>query len=197
MLGNRAETWRQTLIEALALVEAGIDFSDEGDVPTNLVPQAMRIVQPLAQEIAQALAGAARGERLRDGLWVAIVGAPNAGKSTLLNRLARREAAIVSPHAGTTRDVIEVHLDLDGYPVNLLDTAGIRDVEDPVEREACGGPQIGGARQPVLWVVDATEGAGGRAGRGHEALDPGVVRWIVVNKVDLLDAAAEAQPKRR
>ena len=145
------------MIEALALVEAGIDFSDEGDVPKNLVARALAIVRPLAAEIAQALAGAARGERLRDGLWVAIAGPPNAGKSTLLNRIARREAAIVSPFAGTTRDVIEVHLDLDGYPVNLLDTAGVRETsDDPVEREGIRrAREAAGRADLVLWVVDA------------------------------------------
>src|SRR5438105_369775 len=126
LLGDRAEIWRQSVIEALALVEAGIDFSDEGDVPKNLTARALEIASPLASEIAQAVAGAERGERLREGLWVVIAGPPNAGKATLLNRIARRDAAIVSPYAGTTRDVIEVHLDLDGYPVNLIDTAGIR-----------------------------------------------------------------------
>src|SRR5207237_7164022 len=130
------EGWRGRLIEALALVEAGIDFSDEGDVPKELVLKAIDIVRLVETEIAEALAGAGRGERLREGLWVAIAGPPNAGKSTLLNRLAQREAAIVSPHAGTTRDVIEVHLDLAGYPVNLIDTAGIRaTADDPVEQE--------------------------------------------------------------
>src|SRR5437016_9596454 len=127
LLGGKAEAWRERLIEALALVEAGIDFSDEGGVPKGLVPRAMEIVGQVKREIAEALVGAGRGERLREGLWVAIAGPPNAGKSTLLNRLAQREAAIVSPYAGTTRDVIEVHLDLHGYPVNLLDTAGFNE----------------------------------------------------------------------
>jgi tRNA modification GTPase len=135
LLGHRAETWRQRAVEALALVEAGIDFSDEGDVPKDLVARALAIVRPLAEEIAQAIAGAERGERLRDGLWVVIAGPPNAGKSTLLNRIAQREAAIVAPTPGTTRDVIEVHLDLQGFPVNLIDTAGIRESsDDPIER---------------------------------------------------------------
>src|SRR5262245_9467793 len=112
LLGERAENWRTRLIEALALVEAGIDFSDEGDVPQNLLARATAMVRQLVAEISEALASATRGERLREGLWVVIAGPPNAGKSTLLNRLARREAAIVSPQPGTTRDVIEVHLDL-------------------------------------------------------------------------------------
>ena len=157
-LGNRAEGWRQRLIKALALVEARIDFSDEADVPEDLLGPALAIARELAGEIAAALADGGRGERLREGLTVAIAGPPNAGKSTLLNRLAKREAAIVSPYAGTTRDVIEVHLDLGGWPVTLLDTAGIRDSEDPVElegvrraRERAQGADL------VLWVVDAAE----------------------------------------
>ena len=100
LLGDRAETWRARLIEALALVEARIDFSDEADVPEDLIGPALKIARELRDEIAEALAGATRGERLRDGLVVAIAGPPNAGKSTLLNRIARREAAIVSPVAG-------------------------------------------------------------------------------------------------
>ncbi len=160
-LGSRAEVWRRKLIEALALVEARIDFSDEADVPEDLVAPAMAVVRALAAELETALADDRRGERLREGLVVAIAGPPNAGKSTLLNRIARREAAIVSPYAGTTRDVIEVHLDLAGWPVTLLDTAGMRETADPVEmegvRRACARAE---AADLVLWVMDAGAGDG-------------------------------------
>ena len=116
------------------------------------------------------------------GLVVAIAGPPNAGKSTLLNRIARREASIVSPFAGTTRDVIEVHLDLDGYPVTLLDTAGIRETDDPVEREGVARAQArAAAADLVLWVVDAAD-AGRRASAGRWPRNVIVVR----NKIDLV-----------
>lgn len=134
-LSRRVSGWRETLVRALALVEAAIDFSDEGDVPDDLTGQALALVTPLRDDLAAALADAARGERVRDGLVVAIAGPPNAGKSTLLNRLAGREAAIVSPLPGTTRDVLEVHLELAGQAVTLLDTAGLRESADLVEQE--------------------------------------------------------------
>ena len=157
LIGDRAEAWRRALIEAQALVEARIDFSDEADVPENLVDAALHAAQQLRSEIAAALADGGRGERLRDGLVIAIAGPPNAGKSTLLNRLARREAAIVSPYPGTTRDVIEVHFDLGGYPVTLLDTAGIRDSADPVEQEGVRRARVGAASADlVLWVTDVS-----------------------------------------
>ncbi len=192
LLGNRVETWRSRLIEALAMAEAAIDFADEGDVPDDLGVRALAIVGPLLGEIRQA-AEAGRGERLREGLAVAIAGSPNVGKSTLLNRLARREAAIVSPHAGTTRDVIEVHLDLGGFPVILRDTAGIRDASDPVEQEG-----VRRARDAVsdadlvLWVVDA---ASGIVDEPAEQPGPGAgpPRWIVLNKMDLLAPGAGAE----
>jgi tRNA modification GTPase len=179
LLGERAESWRERLIEAAALVEAGIDFSDEGDVPSDLMARSLERIRPLADEIGSAMAG--QGERLREGLRVAIAGPPNAGKSTLFNRLARREAAIVSPFPGTTRDVLELHLDLGGYPVTMLDTAGIRDTGDPVEREGVrrASVQASGA-DLVLWVIDAT-------GQDKRSTQVPAAAWVVVNKMDLAD----------
>lgn len=169
-LGECADAWREKLIQALALVEARIDFSDEADVPENLVRPALEIAQALAAEIGQALTDGRRGERLREGLVVAIAGPPNAGKSTLLNRIARREAAIVSPYAGTTRDVIEVHLDLDGWPVTLLDTAGIRETNDPVEMEGVRrARERASAADLVLWVEEAGELVKAAEGQPNEA----------------------------
>src|SRR6202044_1137816 len=174
------------LIEALALVEARIDFSDEADVPEDLLGPAFHTAQQLRDEIAGVLADGRRGERLRDGLVVAIAGPPNAGKSTLLNRVARREAAIVSPHAGTTRDVIEVHLDLGGYPVTLLDTAGIRESDNPVEQEGVRrARERAAAADLVLWVIDGSAIGGAAHGR-PESLRHSLV-WLIKNKIDLAD----------
>ncbi len=131
-LGHKAEDWRAKLLRAVALVEATIDFSDE-DVPENVWPEVLELIVLLAEELRAEARGARLAERLREGFEVAIVGAPNVGKSTLLNRLAGREAAITSEHAGTTRDVIEVRMDLEGLPVTLIDTAGLREAQDPVE----------------------------------------------------------------
>jgi tRNA modification GTPase len=182
LIGDRAEAWRRRLIEALALVEARIDFSDEADVPEDLLRPALHAAQQLRDEIAALLADGHRGERLRDGFVVAIAGPPNAGKSTLFNRLARREAAIVSPFAGTTRDVIEVHLDLKGYPVTLLDTAGIRDSKDPVEQEGVRrARERADEADLVLWVIDRSASDP----RTEESkLKAGAV-WLVENKIDL------------
>ncbi len=155
LLGDRARDWRARIIEASALIEAGIDFSDEGDVPAELIAPALAKVKALLTEIEEVLAGQGRSERLRDGLVVAIAGPPNVGKSTLMNQLARREVAIVSPHAGTTRDVIEVQLDLDGYPVTVIDTAGIRETDDPVEQEGVRRARARAADADlVLWLAD-------------------------------------------
>src|SRR3984893_6255718 len=184
LIGDRAEAWRRRLIEALALVEARSDFSDEADVPEDLLGPALHAAQQMLDEIAGVLADGRRGERLRDGLVVAIAGPPNAGKSTLLNRLARREAAIVSPYAGTTRDVIEVHLDLGGYPGTLLGSAGVRESDDPVEQEGVRRARArAAAADLVLWVEDAAEG--GLAANGYPENLADAEIWLVRNKIDL------------
>jgi len=188
LLGAKAESWRQQIIEASALIEAGIDFSDEGDVSAELVAPALRKIAALKSEIEETLAASAQSERLREGLTVAIAGPPNAGKSTLLNRLARREAAIVSPHAGTTRDVIEVHLDLDGYPVTLIDTAGVRDTHDPVEQEGVRRARDRARTSDlVLWLVDAND----RNAPTPQSDGDHAPVWIVRNKVDLVAVKGE------
>ncbi len=131
-LGDLADLWRARLIRAAALVEATIDFADE-DVPVDVFPEVFVLLSQVADEMRTEANGAQIAERIRSGFEVAIVGAPNVGKSTLLNRLAGRDAAITSEVAGTTRDVIEVRMDMDGLPVTLLDTAGLRDSADIVE----------------------------------------------------------------
>jgi tRNA modification GTPase len=178
LLGDKARDWRVRIIEASALIEAGIDFSDEGDVPAELIAPALAKVKALLTEIEEVLAGQGRSERLRDGLVVAIAGPPNVGKSTLMNQLARREVAIVSPHAGTTRDVIEVQLDLDGYPVTVIDTAGIRETDDPVEQEGVRRARARAADADlVLWLTDLSPEPISHGGTAPV--------WMVRNKIDL------------
>jgi tRNA modification GTPase len=183
LLGEKAGDWRARIIEASALIEAGIDFSDEGDVPVELIAPALAKITSLLGEIQQTLAAQGRSERLREGLVVAISGPPNVGKSTLINLLARREVAIVSPHAGTTRDIIEVQLDLDGYPVTVIDTAGIRETDDPVEQEGVRRARMRAADADlVLWMTDARQAQHGIDARVSAKSTP---VWLVRNKIDL------------
>ena len=157
VLGALYDGWRSELIAALAHVEAALDFSDEADVPEEVSARARPAVEALAREIASHLDDRNRGERLRDGFRVLLAGPPNAGKSSLLNALARRDAAIVSEAPGTTRDVIEVHLDLAGYPVTVMDTAGIRKARGEVEREGVARTFARAEDADlIVWLVDAT-----------------------------------------
>lgn len=132
-VGKRAEAWRSDILQCEAMIAASIDFADE-DVPEDVLARIVPLMRRLVADWQREVAGSAVAERVRDGFEVAIVGSPNAGKSTLLNALAGREAAITSSVAGTTRDVIEVRMDLRGLPVTLLDTAGLREATDEVER---------------------------------------------------------------
>jgi tRNA modification GTPase len=132
-IGRKVEGWRRDLIRAGALLEATIDFADE-EVPVDVSPEVLALIDGLMADLGREAAGVSAAERIRDGFEVAIVGAPNAGKSTLLNQLAGREAAITSDIAGTTRDVIEVRMEIAGLPVTFLDTAGLRETDDRLEQ---------------------------------------------------------------
>lgn len=145
-LATLYEGWRHEIISAMAYLEADIDFSDE-EIPEDVTSRIRPIVNGLKNEIEKHLADGHRGERLRHGLQVVILGAPNAGKSSLLNYLSRRDVAIVSDIAGTTRDLLDVHLDISGFPVNVVDTAGLRDSDDTIEKE--------GIRRAVRRAEDA------------------------------------------
>ena len=159
-LARDVAAWRQELLEVLAHWEAAIDFPDE-DLPPDLLDRLARRLSELQLSIDSRLADGGRGERLRQGFQVAIVGAPNVGKSSLLNALAQREAAIVSETAGTTRDVVEVHLDLSGYPVTLADTAGLRgeeinqssDAQHDIEREGMRRAKARAAAADLILAV--------------------------------------------
>jgi tRNA modification GTPase len=180
--------WRSWLIEALAAIEAELDFSDEGDVPEAVAARARSVVGALRDEIATHLADRRGGEILRDGFRVVIAGPPNAGKSSLMNALARRDVAIVSEEAGTTRDVIEVRLDLGGFPVILMDTAGIREAAGAIEQEGIRRA-LDRAREAdlVLWIADAT--AIRDADPRELDLPSGVPVLKAINKIDIATAS--------
>ena len=185
-LGRLYESWRSRLLRALAHVEAEIDFPEEG-LPSEIWAEVRAEAQALRREIAAHLADHRRGERLREGVSVAIIGPPNAGKSSLMNALARRDVAITSAIAGTTRDVIEVALDLEGFPVVLADTAGLRDAADAIEEEGVRRARARAAAADFrLVVVDVTKPEEARA-LGPLAAEGALV---VANKIDLAPADA-------
>jgi len=187
-LGRIYEDWRGRLLRVLAHMEAAIDFPEE-DLPADVVGRAGAEIGGILAEMRAHLEDGRRGERLREGLSVAIIGPPNAGKSSLLNWLVRREAAIVSATAGTTRDVIEVHLDIGGYPVLLADTAGLREAAEAVEQEGVRRA-LRRAETADLRIVlfDATAEGPGPALEGIGGADS----LLLVNKCDLRCAPAWA-----
>lgn len=185
-LGQRVEDWRRRLIRAMALIEAGIDFADEDDVPAGARALARPEVEALQAELQAALADR-RGALVREGALIAIAGLPNAGKSSLINALAQRDIAIVSDEPGTTRDLLEVALDLDGHKATLVDTAGLREAESKVEAEGIRRARARIADADlVLWVHDLSAGP---APVACPEIDAGAPLWLVANKIDRADAA--------
>ena len=186
-LSSLYDGWRSQLIEASSLVEAAIDFSDELDVANVALDRAHELSKNLRAAISAHLEDGNRGEILREGFRVVLAGAPNVGKSSLLNALARRDAAIVSEEEGTTRDVIEVRLDLEGFPIIISDTAGVREARGPVERE---GVRRTLARandaELVIWLSDVTTP---EANPPPEIADRGESVLHVANKIDLLNGS--------
>ncbi len=180
------ERWREELIALRADVEVRLDFSDEDDVDVDVPAEFQDRIGDLKDEVEQAIATFGIGERVRRGFRVAIMGPPNAGKSTLLNRIAKRDIAIVTHEAGTTRDVLEVPLDLDGYPVVLFDTAGLRDTENIAEQEGIRRARdTGELADLVLWLRDLSA-------EGSPVSDLGSVPiWKIGTKADLRSAGRE------
>jgi len=185
-LGRLYDGWRNDLVRALAHFEAELDFSDE-ELPEHLHAAVIDSVRTLHAHVLAHLADGRKGERLRDGVRLAIIGPPNAGKSSLMNALAQRDAAIVSDIAGTTRDVVEVHLNLSGYPLLVADTAGLRESGDAIEQE--------GVRRAKLWVEGADITLAVFDGAALPVLDPttrsllAADTLVAINKADALDGA--------
>jgi tRNA modification GTPase len=188
-LSRRYETWRAQLVQALAMLEAAVDFPDE-ELPADVAARARPPLEALLGEIGEALADEGRGRRVREGFKVALVGAPNAGKSSLLNALAGRDAAIVTATPGTTRDVIEVPLVLAGYRVLLADTAGVRDTDEAIEAEGVRRARAWAEDADLrLWVVDGSASDGAwREAAGLAGGDD----LLVLNKADLAPGADSA-----
>jgi tRNA modification GTPase len=204
-LAKRAERWRTELIHLRAEIEARLDFSDESDIAAALPSDFWSRVERLKGEMEEALAGAASGERVREGFRVAIMGRPNAGKSSLLNALARRDVAIVTEEAGTTRDILEIPLDLGGYPVLLFDTAGIREAASLAEQEGVRrARRMGEAADLVLWLEDCTgeprdlpEGLAGPIWRVATKLDLCPDRWDSGLAISVVTGAGISELMRR
>jgi tRNA modification GTPase len=181
---------RKQTINCLALLEAYIDFPDE-EIPESVLTKWRETIISLHNSINNALADGKRGERLRDGLSIVIVGAPNAGKSSLLNTLAGRDAAIVSHHAGTTRDAIEIHMDIAGYPVIITDTAGLRESENEIEEEGIRRALARAGKADLkLALFDASE-LPNMDEKTKELLDENTI--VIISKIDVISAQSSLE----
>lgn len=180
-VGELGKFWRATLIEAQALIEAHLDFPDEGEIPVDVTGDVHRNLEKLSRSLEQALASRERAEIVRDGAIVLIAGPPNSGKSTLLNRIAARDVAIISEIPGTTRDLIEITVDLRGVPITFIDSAGIRETDDPIERQGIARTRKRADQAHlVLWLSPIID----------QATDPKLVHprlEIIRTKLDLTD----------
>jgi len=195
-LGGLYRGWSDRLTRTLAHLEAAIDFPDE-DLPPEIEERICGETKDLVAEIERHLADNRRGERLRDGISVAIVGPPNAGKSSLINKIARRDAAIISPIPGTTRDIIEVAVDLQGYPVVLADTAGLRDSDDVIEQEGLRRALRRAEEAEIrLFVFDACHPSEARGASAWPGPDTLLVRTRVCPSVVFIDNAGHGGPPR-
>lgn len=190
-LKKQYDHWRDSLIKIQAYIEAEIDFPDE-DIPDGLSEIAKKNLLALQEELQNQLQDEKRGERLREGYRIALIGQPNTGKSSLLNQLVKREAAIVSSFAGTTRDVIEIYLDIAGYPVIISDTAGIRETDDFVEKEGVQRSyQKAEEADLILHILDATD-------KTPESLDAFTKKkWLIKNKADLIEEPTTPLPENQ
>lgn len=189
-LKDISEDWRHRLIQALAHLEAVIDFPDE-DLPPDVADRVWGEVKDLEASIGKFLDDKNRGERIREGLSIAIVGAPNAGKSSLLNALAKRDAAIVSATPGTTRDIIEVHMEIGGYAVTLADTAGLRITEDAIEKEGVKRAQAKAENADIRIALFDGAAYPARDDTTQKLIDENTI--AVFSKADLLDQAREIE----
>ena len=179
-LSSKVQEWRKDLIRAVSLIEATIDFADE-DIPTDVTPEVLGLINKTQADIKSEIKGSFAAERIREGFEIAIVGPPNIGKSTLLNALAGRDAAITSDMAGTTRDVIEVKMDISGFAVTLLDTAGIRETTDKIEKIGVDRAKLRAKNADLrLFITHSGES-------NNLKLNPEENDIVVIGKSDLLN----------